>query len=149
MKVLLLFPFLCALSSALCTTSPSQSSKNTAFFPKSYLAKTFGVLSISSCILASSSLPANAADYTKGEDIFQANCSMCHAGGKNVIVKSRTLEKDALEKIFDLSKPDEISNFVKTSDVHRGALVFAGRMTDKDYTDVANYVINQAMEEKW
>merc|ERR1719401_250570 len=41
--------------------------------------------------------PALAGDVGAGEKIFDANCAACHAGGQNVIMPEKTLEKDALE----------------------------------------------------
>ena len=55
----------------------------------------------------------------------------------------------SLEKFLFLKSEEDISDFVKNSDVHRGALVFAGRMSDEEYKDVARFVFDQAMEGKW
>ena len=90
-------------------------------------------------------------DVTHGEVIFQQNCLTCHSGGKNMIVKQKTLQKGALEEFIGLKEGDasRISDFVKSSDVHRGALAFSGRLSDQDFEDVASYVYKQAMEDKW
>ena len=37
---------------------------------------------------------AFAADAAAGQQIFDGNCAACHAGGQNVIVPEKTLEKD-------------------------------------------------------
>merc|ERR1719237_1901060 len=42
--------------------------------------------------------PAFAGDVGAGEQVFDANCAACHAGGQNVIMPEKTLEKDALEQ---------------------------------------------------
>ena len=94
-------------------------------------------------------LSATAADGIKGEALFRANCSSCHKGGSNAIAKERTLNKEALEKFLGLESKDDISNFVRNSNVHRGALVFSGRMTADDYDDVAAYIYSQAVDGKW
>merc|ERR1719215_1319690 len=43
------------------------------------------------------SAPVLAADVEAGETVFNANCAACHAGGQNVIMPEKTLEKEALE----------------------------------------------------
>jgi len=100
-------------------------------------------------ILSTAPLAANAADVAKGEAVFQTTCIVCHKGGTNAIAKERTLEKDALEKFIGLESEANISSFVKDSNVHRGALAFSARLSDEDYKDVAAFVYNQAMENKW
>ena len=53
-------------------------------------ALTAGVVAIS---------PAFAAgDVLAGEQVFRNNCAACHAGGQNVIMPEKTLEKESLEK---------------------------------------------------
>ena len=53
-------------------------------------ALTAGVVAIS---------PAFAAgDVLAGEQVFRNNCAACHAGGQNVIMLEKTLEKESLEK---------------------------------------------------
>ena len=42
--------------------------------------------------------PALAGDVSKGGQVFNANCAVCHAGGQNVIMPDKTLEKGALER---------------------------------------------------
>lgn len=97
-----------------------------------------------------SSFYANAAELTKGQAIFDNTCAGCHKGGTNIIAKERTLTEEALKKFLgSVESPDDISNFVRNSSVHRGALVFSGRLTEEDYANVAAYVYDQAMEKKW
>ena len=141
------FLYLCVFSSALSIPRPK-----TGFSQKeSVHSKVAVVASTMAVIMATLPLPANAAvgSVTKGEQIFQANCASCHSEGKNVIAKTRTLEKEALEEFLRVKSADDISTFVRSSDVHRGALLFAARMNDQDYSDVATFVYDQAMEGKW
>merc|ERR1719245_2766469 len=49
-------------------------------------------------IAFSAAAPALAGDMAAGEQIFNANCAACHAGGQNVIMPEKTLEKEALDK---------------------------------------------------
>merc|ERR1719223_816582 len=37
-------------------------------------------------------------DVAAGEQIFNSNCAVCHAGGQNVIMPQKTLQKEALEQ---------------------------------------------------
>mmetsp|Transcript_6697 Transcript_6697/g.12599 ORF Transcript_6697/g.12599 Transcript_6697/m.12599 type:complete len:213 (+) Transcript_6697:89-727(+) len=104
---------------------------------------------------AGSTMVANAATtesvVEKGQAIFESTCAACHKGGSNAIAKERSLTKEALTKFLGPLEngSDDIQNFVQNSNVHRGALVFSGRLTEEDYSNVAAYVYNQAMENKW
>lgn len=88
-------------------------------------------------------------NLSHGETIFQQTCSSCHAGGSNVIAKEKTLYQDALIKFLAVENEEGISNFVKDSNIHRGALAFSGKLSEQDYEDVAAFVYKQAMEDKW
>lgn len=46
-------------------------------------------------------LPAYAADVGAGGAVFDGNCAACHAGGQNVIMPEKTLEKAALSEYLD------------------------------------------------
>lgn len=70
-------------------------------------------------------------------------------GGKNAIAKVRNLQQEALEKFIHMENADSISDFVKDSNLHRGALAFSGRMSEADYNDVAAFVYKQATENAW
>ena len=43
-------------------------------------------------------LPAQAADAAAGSKIFTANCAACHAGGNNLVISTKNLRKETLEK---------------------------------------------------
>jgi Cytochrome c, mono- and diheme variants len=105
-------------------------------------------------------MPANAAAalsspdgsiVEKGQAIFDSTCAACHKGGGNVVAKERTLTQEALTKFLGPLEngSEDISTFVQNSSVHRGALVFSGKLTEEDYTNVAAYIYDQAMENKW
>lgn len=104
-------------------------------------------------------MPANAAAglssdvsiVEKGQVIFDSTCAACHKGGGNVVAKERTLTQEALTKFLGPLEngSEDISTFVQNSSVHRGALVFSGRLTEEDYSNVAAYIYDQAMENKW
>lgn len=42
-------------------------------------------------------------DTLKGQDVFAASCSGCHAGGTNSIAVSKTLRKEALQRYVSAS----------------------------------------------
>ena len=50
---------------------------------------------VASALIASSNAGAAlAADSSKGSGVFEGNCAACHAGGQNVIMPDKTLEKE-------------------------------------------------------
>ena len=102
-------------------------------------------LAIICLTIFSLSLSVNAVDIKNGESIFTANCSACHAGGKNVIMPQKTLEKDALSE-------NEMNSIVAiTYQVTNGKNAmpaFGGRLSDTDIEDVANFVLSQS-EKGW
>jgi len=93
-------------------------------------------------------VPAHAADVTAGKSVFEVNCVACHAGGQNMIAKERTLQKDALQKYVGLSE-EAVKDFVQNSVVHRGAFVLGDKLSEKNFDDVAAYVVAQTTENKW
>lgn len=89
--------------------------------------------------------PAMAGDAANGAKIFSANCAACHAGGNNVIMSTKTLKKDALEK-FSMNSLDAITTQVTKG---KNAMpAFGGRLTASQIEDVATYVLSQA-EKGW
>lgn len=104
---------------------------------------------INSPKVSSSSFNLVPPDMAKGEALFQQTCSSCHPGGTNVISKERNLQKEALEQFIGLKDEESIANFVKNSNVHRGALAFTDKLSDEDFKDIASFVYNQAIEDKW
>jgi cytochrome c6 len=85
--------------------------------------------------------PALAADAAKGAKVFTANCAACHVGGRNVIVATKTLKKDALEK----NNMNSIAAIVTQVQNGKNAMpAFKGRLNDQQIEDVATYVLEQA-----
>ena len=64
-----------------------------AFSPPGRVAE-LAVPVLAAGVLAASPIAAFAADAAAGQQIFDGNCAACHAGGQNVIVPEKTLEKD-------------------------------------------------------
>lgn len=114
---------------------------------------------------------AFAADAAAGQQIFDGNCAACHAGGQNVIVPEKTLEKDvrratqfcarmhnrqrspqrlsacrrrgpqALKEYLDGGFKPE--SVIKQVTNGKNAMpAFGGRLSDDDIANVAAYVIS-------
>jgi cytochrome c6 len=84
--------------------------------------------------------PAFAADVGAGETVFNANCAACHAGGQNVIMPEKTLEKDALEQYLAGGR-NEKSVITQVTNGKNAMPAFGGRLSDDDIANVAAYVI--------
>nr|YP_009315060.1 Cytochrome c553 [Titanophycus setchellii]SCW23515.1 Cytochrome c553 [Titanophycus setchellii] len=107
-----------------------------------FLSCTVGLTGI---ILFNLSDNATAADIAAGEQIFNANCAACHAGGNNAIITEKTLKKDVLEA-YSMNSVDAITTQVTNG---KGAMpAFGGRLEAEDIDNVANYVLSQA-EQGW
>ncbi|MBM0742449.1 c-type cytochrome [Phormidium sp. CLA17] len=86
---------------------------------------------------------ASAANLANGAKLFNANCSACHMGGNNVIISSKTLKKEALEK-YGMASLDAITTQVTNG---KNAMPsFRSRLNDVQIDDIANYVINQSQQ---
>lgn len=102
--------------------------------------KFFSILAlmISTTIISFSS---NAYAASEGEQIFSANCAVCHSGGNNAIVADKTLKKDVLID-NSMNSKDAIVTQVTNG---KGAMpAFGGRLSDENIEDVADYVLSQA-----
>lgn len=96
-------------------------------------------------LLLPTALPAQAANVANGAKIFNANCSACHLGGNNVIIASKTLKKEALEK-YGMNSLEAI-----TTQVTKGKNAmpsFRSRLNPTQIEDVATYVLQQS-EQGW
>nr|YP_010411847.1 cytochrome c553 [Sargassum siliquastrum]URP30941.1 cytochrome c553 [Sargassum siliquastrum] len=87
----------------------------------------------------------HAVDINHGENVFTANCSACHAGGNNVIMPEKTLQKDALS-INQMNSVGAITYQVTNG---KNAMpAFGGRLSDDDIEDVASFVLSRS-EKSW
>ena len=84
--------------------------------------------------------PAFAGDVAAGEQIFNANCAACHAGGQNVIMPEKTLEKAALEQYLAGGR-NEKAVITQVTNGKNAMPAFGGRLSDDDIANVASYVI--------
>jgi cytochrome c6 len=91
--------------------------------------------------------PALAADVGNGETVFNANCAACHAGGQNVIMPEKTLEKAALEQYLAGGRSEK-SIITQVTNGKNAMPAFGGRLSDDEIADVAAYVIKSA-DEGW
>merc|ERR1719291_1281575 len=87
--------------------------------------------------------PAFAGDVGAGEQVFDANCAACHAGGQNVIMPEKTLEKEALEQYLAGGRKVE-SVVTQVTNGKNAMPAFGGRLSDEDIANVATYVIKTA-----
>merc|ERR1712084_100718 len=84
--------------------------------------------------------PALAGDVAAGEQVFNANCAACHAGGQNVIMPDKTLEKEALESYLAGGR-NEAAVVTQVTNGKNAMPAFGGRLSDDDIKNVASYVI--------
>lgn len=87
--------------------------------------------------------PAFAADAGAGEQVFNANCAACHAGGQNVIMPEKTLEKEALDQYLAGGRSEK-SVITQVTNGKNAMPAFGGRLSDEDIANVAAYVITTA-----
>ncbi len=92
-------------------------------------------------------MPAFAGDVANGETVFNANCAACHAGGQNVIMPEKTLEKEALEQYLAGGR-NEKAIITQVTNGKNAMPAFGGRLDEADIADVASYVIS-ASEAGW
>lgn len=88
-------------------------------------------------------MPAIAADVDAGETVFNANCAACHAGGQNVIMPEKTLEKEALEQYLSGGR-NEKAVVNQVTNGKNAMPAFGGRLGDDDIANVAAYVISSS-----
>ena len=88
-------------------------------------------------------MPAFAGDFAAGEQVFNANCAACHAGGQNVIMPEKTLEKEALDQYLAGGR-SEASVMTQVTNGKNAMPAFGGRLSDEDISNVATYVIKSA-----
>lgn len=87
--------------------------------------------------------PASASEIASGAKLFNANCSACHMGGNNVIISSKTLKKEALDK-YGMASLDAIKHQITNG---KNAMPsFRSRLKDDQIEDIANYVMIQSQQ---
>jgi len=84
--------------------------------------------------------PALAGDVGEGQKVFDANCAACHAGGQNVIVAEKTLEKAALDQYLAGGR-SEASIIMQATNGKNAMPAFGDRLSEDEIKNVASYVI--------
>lgn len=101
-----------------------------------------------SLAVACAPAPAAAADLKLGQEVFKANCAVCHAGGLNNIPgeEKHTLKRDALQK-YGLFSQQAIESQVRSG---KDAMPpFEGSLSDEEIAAVAAFVYRQAAGDLW
>lgn len=107
--------------------------------------KLLSIVLLISVVFSFALTPPALADEASGAKIFSANCAACHAGGRNVIMANKTLQKKALEK-YAMNSMEAIVTQVTNG---KNAMPsFKGRLSSAQIEDVASYVLAQA-EKGW
>ncbi|GMI56011.1 hypothetical protein ScalyP_jg931 [Parmales sp. scaly parma] len=139
-------PLFCAIMKFTCLLLPLTVTGLTfKATPKQVLKNGLATATLAAAFVAS---PVFAADIGNGESIFDANCAACHAGGQNVIMPEKTLQKDALTSYL-AGGMKEASVVTQVTNGKNAMPAFGGRLDDSDISDVAAYVIDQAANDKW
>lgn len=86
-------------------------------------------------------------EVDKGETIFNGNCAACHAGGQNVIMPEKTLEKEALDSFLGGGR-NEKAVVNQVTNGKNAMPAFGGRLSDDDIANVAAFVIRSS-ENGW
>ncbi len=90
-------------------------------------------------------MPANAADITIGSKVFTAYCAACHAGGNNLVISTKNLRKETLEK-YGMFSSDAIQ--AQVTNGKNAMPAFSSRLSEEQIEHVAAYVLQQA-EDGW
>ena len=89
-----------------------------------------------------------------GAVLFEAKCAACHAGGGNVVARSKTLDRAALtannvdiETIVTMGK-NQMPGFGEAC-APKPACTFGERLSDADIAEVSKWVDARADDGKW
>jgi len=115
--------------------------------PKIDFGKAAQAGAVAAAISVAGVAPAFAGDVAAGEQVFNANCAACHAGGQNVIMPEKTLEKEALDQYLAGGRK-ESSVVTQVTNGKNAMPAFGGRLSDEDIANVATYVISTS-ESGW
>jgi len=80
-------------------------------------------------------------NFEQGEKLFQENCSVCHQGGKNIIIPEKNLKKETLES----NGMNSVSSITyQVTNGKNGMPAFGGRLKEEDINQVATYILDQS-----
>lgn len=114
-----------------------------SFFQSDVSQKAAQAGAVATAIATGAAMPAFAGDVGAGEQVFSANCAACHAGGQNVIMPEKTLEKEALDQYLAGGR-NEAAVVTQVTNGKNAMPAFGGRLSDEDISNVASYVIASA-----
>ena len=89
-----------------------------------------------------SQLPIEKSTFASGKKIFQANCSVCHIGGTNIIIPEKNLKKNALEANGMNNLNSIIYQIINGKN---GMPAFGGRLQEDEIEILASYVLKQSL----
>lgn len=83
-----------------------------------------------------------AIDFEKGKELFLENCTVCHIGGRNLIIPEKNLKKNALEA----NGMNSLNAIIyQISNGKNGMPAFGGRLQEDEIEIVASYVLKQSL----
>ena len=137
---------LAATTSCALSPRPHWSTAVSAVAPRRAIAS----LALLSALSTLSPRPALA----DGAVLFEAKCAACHAGGGNVVARSKTLDRAALtannvdiEAIVTMGK-NQMPGFGEAC-APKPACTFGARLSDADVAEVSKWVDARADDGKW
>lgn len=77
-----------------------------------------------------------------GKEIFQANCSVCHIGGTNIIIPEKNLKKNSLAA-NGMNSLNAITYQIING--KNGMPAFGGRLEEEEIEILASYVLKQSL----
>ena len=90
-----------------------------------------------------------------GAVLFEAKCAACHAGGGNVVARSKTLDRAALtaNNVEDIATivtmgKNQMPGFGEAC-APKPACTFGARLSDADIAEVSKWVDARADDGKW
>jgi cytochrome c6 len=81
--------------------------------------------------------------FELGEKLFEANCSVCHPNGTNIIIPEKNLQKENLEA-NGMNSISAISYQVING--KNGMPAFGDRFKEKDIEIIADYILFQSLK---
>ena len=101
--------------------------------------------------IAAVECPQNLANFPKGDadagaKVFGGRCVACHIKGGNIVNRTKTLKKAALEK-YNMYSAQAIITQVTCG---KGSMPALGKLySEKQIADVAAYVLDRAKQDSW
>jgi cytochrome c6 len=86
-------------------------------------------------------LPLRATGLSAGEMVFNANCSVCHIGGNNIIMAAKSLKKEALEQ-HGMNSLAAVKQRVELG--HHAMPAFGKRLSASQIEVVAAYILQRS-----